>query len=199
MPQKPYHHHNLRAQLIEAGICLMNEQGYKHLSLRGIAAACGVSHAAPYRHFKDKQQLLKAMQQHVEKEFAQILQDAVRRSEDAGAAHPMLEFGKAYVVFFARHPQYYDFFVRRGGIHIHLCPHTGVAESNYAPFLIFEEQAQKHLAGLQLAGGAYIAALLRLWATVHGLAGMATMPGLHYEGDWGALTEAVLKGVSACA
>ncbi len=42
-----YHHGNLRQALIEAGIRIINEKGEDDLSLRKVAAACGVSHAAP--------------------------------------------------------------------------------------------------------------------------------------------------------
>ena len=43
-----YHHGNLRNALIEAGLKIINESGEDSLSLRKVAAACNVSHAAPY-------------------------------------------------------------------------------------------------------------------------------------------------------
>ena len=49
-----YHHENLRQELIDAGIRIINEVGEENLSLRGVASACNVSHSAPYAHFKDK-------------------------------------------------------------------------------------------------------------------------------------------------
>ena len=52
-----YHHGNLRQALIDAGIKIINENGEEALSLRKAAAACDVSHAAPYAHFKDKDEL----------------------------------------------------------------------------------------------------------------------------------------------
>ena len=56
-----YHHGNLRQALIDAGIKIINENGEEALSLRKAAAACDVSHAAPYAHFKDKDELLEAI------------------------------------------------------------------------------------------------------------------------------------------
>ena len=53
-----YHHGNLRQALIDAGIKIINEQGEDALSLRKAAALCEVSHAAPYAHFKDKEELI---------------------------------------------------------------------------------------------------------------------------------------------
>ena len=61
MPKKAYHHGDLRAALIRAGTELLRERGAAGLSLREVAKAAGVSHAAPYRHFEDKQQLLAAI------------------------------------------------------------------------------------------------------------------------------------------
>ena len=48
MEKKPYHHKNLKNDLIEKGIELVNKNGINQLSLRKVAQACGVSHAAPY-------------------------------------------------------------------------------------------------------------------------------------------------------
>lgn len=56
-----YHHGNLKKELIEEGIKLMNEVGESGLSLRKIAIRCGVSNAAPYAHFKSKEELLCGM------------------------------------------------------------------------------------------------------------------------------------------
>lgn len=75
--QKSYHHKNLRNELIEKGIRLVNEEGLKAFSLRKAAAACGVSHAAPYSHFQNKEELLEAMQNYITDEFSAILEDTI--------------------------------------------------------------------------------------------------------------------------
>ena len=59
--KKAYHHGDLRAALVKAGTKLLRERGAAGLSLREVAKAAGVSHAAPYRHFADKQELLAAI------------------------------------------------------------------------------------------------------------------------------------------
>ena len=53
-----YHHGNLKLALLDAAIAQIKEVGIEKLSLRGIARTVGVSQTAPYRHFKDKNQLL---------------------------------------------------------------------------------------------------------------------------------------------
>jgi AcrR family transcriptional regulator len=52
-----YHHGDLRHALIQAALAFVNE-GDANFTLRSVARRAGVSHAAPYNHFKDKQELL---------------------------------------------------------------------------------------------------------------------------------------------
>jgi len=59
--QASYHHGDLRNSLVSTGIELLNQKGVAGISLREIARTIGVGHNAPYRHFRNKQQLLEAM------------------------------------------------------------------------------------------------------------------------------------------
>ena len=65
MKSRSYHHGDLRHSLIEMGIELIEQEGEGALSLRKVAAKCGVSNAAPYAHFKNKDGFLIAIQQHI--------------------------------------------------------------------------------------------------------------------------------------
>lgn len=56
--QEPYHHGDLRNSLIQYGLLLLEDQGIDNFSLRDVAKSAGVSHNAPYRHFKNKTALL---------------------------------------------------------------------------------------------------------------------------------------------
>ncbi|MFE1167314.1 TetR/AcrR family transcriptional regulator [Nocardiopsis sp. NPDC058789] len=61
MPDRPYHHGDLRSVLLSSAERTLAERGPGALSLRELAREAGVSHAAPGRHFKDKQALLDAL------------------------------------------------------------------------------------------------------------------------------------------
>ncbi|GIG69084.1 TetR/AcrR family transcriptional regulator [Phytomonospora endophytica] len=61
MSARPYHHGDLRAALLTAAERTVRENGAAALSLRELARDIGVSHAAPGRHFKDRQALLDAL------------------------------------------------------------------------------------------------------------------------------------------
>ncbi|MEU0241552.1 TetR/AcrR family transcriptional regulator [Nocardiopsis sp. NPDC006198] len=78
--ERPYHHGNLRAVLLDAAERCLRERGADQLSLRDLAREVGVSHAAPRRHFSDRQALLDAL---AESGFAQL--DTALRTALAGA------------------------------------------------------------------------------------------------------------------
>lgn len=61
MSVRPYHHGDLRAALLDRAVQTVRDKGADALSLRELARDIGVSHAAPSRHFKDKQALLDAL------------------------------------------------------------------------------------------------------------------------------------------
>jgi len=61
MESKKYHHGDLKNALIDAGLAILANEGVEGLSLRKVALRAGVSHAAPYAHFSDKQSLVAAI------------------------------------------------------------------------------------------------------------------------------------------
>jgi AcrR family transcriptional regulator len=61
MPPKKYHHGDLENALIKAGVEILAKEGIDGLSLRNVAKRAGVSHSAPYAHFKDRQSLIAAI------------------------------------------------------------------------------------------------------------------------------------------
>lgn len=182
MTSNNYHHGNLRQNLIEKGIELLVAEGYANLSLRKVAKACGVSHAAPYNHFKDKDELLLAMQQHVEMEFAHILQQAAADNSEG-----LLAMGLAYIRFFTQNPAYFRFMQIQDNTNIIIS--SDEISSNYLPFNLFRDQAFKNMEVCDIAPAKQADLLAAMWAIVHGITGMATMRSVTYEGDWCRLAE----------
>lgn len=95
---KRYHHGDLRNALIRAGQALLAEEGAAGLDLRKVARAAGVSHAAPYRHFADKQALLAAI---AEEGFHQLTagMDAALAQAPGNAGDQLERLARAYVQF----------------------------------------------------------------------------------------------------
>ncbi|ROQ07526.1 TetR family transcriptional regulator [Curtobacterium sp. PhB172] len=61
MTERPFHHGNLRAVLLDEAVAVLRESGVDGLSLRDLARRAGVSHGAPRSHFVDRQALLDAL------------------------------------------------------------------------------------------------------------------------------------------
>ncbi|WP_299576412.1 TetR/AcrR family transcriptional regulator [uncultured Williamsia sp.] len=78
---KPFHHGNLRAVLLDRAHEVIRSGGVDALSLRELARDAGVSHAAPRRHFRDRHALVNAL---AERGFELM----TRRMSDAATAHP---------------------------------------------------------------------------------------------------------------
>jgi AcrR family transcriptional regulator len=81
MMDRPYHHGHLRATLLAEAERALREQGIGHLSLRDLARQAGVSHAAPRRHFADRQALLDALS---EAGFARLGDEVRSAIDEAG-------------------------------------------------------------------------------------------------------------------
>jgi AcrR family transcriptional regulator len=96
-----YHHGNLRSELLEAAEATLRARGAGELSLRELAREVGVSHAAPRRHFRDKQALLDAL---AVSGFERLGRELDRALARAGARFPdrLAAFARAYVRFATR-------------------------------------------------------------------------------------------------
>ena len=62
---KPYHHGNLKEEFIEKGLEYIDKYGIENLSMRKLAESIGVSSAAPYAHFRNKEAFLDSIQEHI--------------------------------------------------------------------------------------------------------------------------------------
>jgi AcrR family transcriptional regulator len=117
--KRPYHHGDLRAALMTAALSLIEEHGVKGLALSDAAHLAGVSVAAPYRHFKDKEALLAE----IAGEGFTMFRDALAH---ASQSHPedkgkrLVEMGVAYVDFALRHRS-----------HFQVMWESGIAQANY--------------------------------------------------------------------
>ncbi len=178
-----YHHGNLRQALIDAGIRFINENGEDALSLRKVAAECDVSHAAPYAHFKDKDELLDAMKKSVTDKFTVELEDAVKDMESADEA--LIAMGRAYISFFSRNPDYLMFLFGKQNIAAHLQMNKE-NKDDYPPFLLLRKYYKKHLEenGIKLSAKEQEIEMIKTWAIVHGMASIACMKGVKTSFDW---------------
>ncbi len=98
-----YHHGDLREALIAAAYQLVSEAGADGFSLADACRRAGVSTAAPYRHFKDREELLAEV---TARGFGALTVDtkAAVEAEDEGSLASIVAMGRAYVAFAAAQP-----------------------------------------------------------------------------------------------
>jgi AcrR family transcriptional regulator len=104
--EKKYHHGDLKNALIAAGIAVLAEEGVHGLSLRKVAQRAGVSHAAPYAHYADKQALIAA----ISTEGYRRLYETLRAVGERHAGDPLRQLfasAWAYVQFAQRDPAHF--------------------------------------------------------------------------------------------
>jgi len=100
---RPYHHGDLRRALVDAAQRVLERDGPQALSLRAVAREAGVSPAAPYHHFKDKNDLMNALAE----EGFHGLGDALKTEFDLDPDHHLGAMGLAYVKFARANPALY--------------------------------------------------------------------------------------------
>ena len=96
---------DLRQDLIEAGIEEINMYGANDFSVRRVANACGVSTAAPYKHFKDKKEFIGAIIDFVNEQWA-VEQDRLLASCADDPRTQMVTVAVGYIKFLMEKPYY---------------------------------------------------------------------------------------------
>jgi AcrR family transcriptional regulator len=110
MSSKQYHHGDLKASLIKAANTILSRDGADALSLRAIAAEVGVSHMAPYAHFKNKKELIKSIAESGFVEMADTMERVahdLKAKKSISAGELILAYGASYLEFATTNPQLY--------------------------------------------------------------------------------------------
>lgn len=165
--KKSYHHGNLRAVLIQAGLELIAEKGVRALTLREIGARVGVSRMAAYRHFADKAKLLAAIREAGFQKFAAALE--IGRSASAIEFSARLNsMGVAYVRFAREHEAYFEvmFSSAPADEPVEAC------EAEKRAFQILEETIVEGQEKGALRKGDSRLMACALWSLVHGISAL---------------------------
>jgi AcrR family transcriptional regulator len=167
--QKPpaYHHGDLRNALIQAGLELLAEGGAQQLDLRKVARRAGVSHAAPYRHFEDKQALIAAINEEGFLRLAERIQSTLR--EVPGEPfEQLLGVALAYVRFAQENP----WLMREmfSGLTIERETFAGLHTASKAVYKLYAEVVRRGQEDGTIVDGDPAALAGVLWSVLHGLA-----------------------------
>jgi AcrR family transcriptional regulator len=167
-PKSRYHHGDLRRALIDASLALITEEGFPALTLREVARRAGVTHAAPYRHFADKEALLTAVAAEGFRAMADLMR--TRMDREGGPAGRLVACGVAYVLFAVQHPAHFRVMF---GPHFTRPPDfkllSGEGTSAFGLLVQTIEQGQQEG---RVREGEAMALSLTAWSLVHGLASL---------------------------
>jgi AcrR family transcriptional regulator len=173
--RKPYHHGNLREELLEAAIRLIAEVGPTAFTLREIARRAGVSHNAPYRHFRDKDDVIAAVATQGYRELNTAMLEAAKPETDA--VRRLKCAGLAYIAFALRRPEHFTVMFD-APISRRTNPEAAQAsERAFGTVVSLVKNCQE--AG-QLPAGDTMEFALLAWSMVHGIAKLAITGRLPY-------------------
>jgi AcrR family transcriptional regulator len=164
-----YHHGNLREALIRAAMELIAQKGSAGFTFADAARWAGVSPAAPYRHFRDRDDLLANVALRGFEQFAVILAQAwdEGRPDSITALDRM---GKAYLAFAHKEPAYYSAMFE-SGIPADTTPELRAAGDR--AFAVLREAAEKVCAQMpQKSRPPALMMALHIWSLSHGIASL---------------------------
>ena len=169
--RRGYHHGNLREALVEAALELIAEKGPAGFSFAEAARAAGVSPAAPYRHFRDRDALIAE----VARRGFDLFADRLERALEGGGPSPLRAFeavGAAYLEFARRERPYFVAMFQSG-----FAPTPEVAEAGERAFGVLRRACEGLVRHLPPERRPQIHMMsYHVWAMSHGIAELFNDP-----------------------
>ena len=164
-----YHHGNLKEALVRAALALIAEKGPAGFTFADAARWAGVSPAAPYRHFRDRDELIA----NVAQRGFELFGEALAKAWDDGKPELMKAFdrlGRAYLDFARLQPAYYSAMFE-AGVALDSDPNLRAASEN--AFAVLRAAAEKLVARLPAKGRPpALMVALHVWSMTHGIASL---------------------------
>lgn len=175
--RKRYHHGNLREVLLESALQLIAEVGPAGFTLRELARRAGVSHNAPYRHFRDRDELMAAV---AAQGFRELTQTMLLASQSAsGAIDRLKRAGLAYIGFALHRPEHFTvMFDAPTRVETDYPDSAKASEEAFNTLLAFVKSCQDER---RFPSGNTREFAMLAWSMVHGIAKLATTGRLPYR------------------
>jgi AcrR family transcriptional regulator len=167
--RRGYHHGNLREALVRAALDLIAQKGPAGFTFADAARSAGVSSAAPYRHFRDRDALIAD----VARRGFELFEAALSHAWDEGRPEPYRAFenvGRAYLAFARNEPAHYSAMFEAG---VPLDADPGLREASNRAFDVLR-RASEALSARVPADKRPPAGMmsLHIWALSHGIASL---------------------------
>ncbi|HEU4659271.1 MAG TPA: TetR/AcrR family transcriptional regulator [Pseudolabrys sp.] len=164
-----YHHGNLKETLVRAALELIEQKGPAGFTFAEAARWAGVSPAAPYRHFRDRDELLADVARRGFEQFT----IALKRAWEDGKPDVISAFdrlGKAYLNFAKREPAYYSAMFEAG-----IAPDTDaeLRAASERAFAVLRTASETLVSGMPARGRPpALMVALHIWSLTHGIASL---------------------------
>jgi AcrR family transcriptional regulator len=167
--RRGYHHGNLREALIDAALNLIAQKGPAGFTFADAARSAGVSSAAPYRHFRDRDALIAD----VARRGFELFETRLEHAWNDGKPEPFAAFdklGRAYLDFARNEPAYYSAMFEAGIAHD---SDAGLRHASERAFAVLR-RASEALCARAPVGQRPPALMMSLhvWALSHGIASL---------------------------
>ncbi len=192
MDRETYHHGDLKQALIHNGLLLLNEKGIEKFSLRKVASMCGVSHNAPYKHFKDKDELINEIIIEVWKKFNLALLEVTELYPNKPKLQ-IIEMGKAYVKFMVENPEHFKLMFLSDNVYSIRIEDDKFYSDKDSAFGVFKDSSERYFKEINLNKNLYMQKTLTMWSLVHGIAILIAKKSIEYNGDYLVLVERMIK------
>jgi len=189
----PYHHGNLKPALLKAAVRVIRKVGPRAFTLREVARQAKVSHNAPYRHFRDKDELLAAV---AAQGFERLERAMIAAAKPADHALKALELsGRGYVQFALQWPEHFSVMFDDSEA---LSAYPEYAASGRRAFQVLLDYIAAAQKAGQLPPVETGVLALTAWAMVHGIAKLAVSRRLPFGSREGVLelTEFATRALS---
>jgi AcrR family transcriptional regulator len=167
--RRGYHHGNLREALIRAALALIAEKGPSGFTFAEAARSAGVSPAAPYRHFRDRDELMADVARRGFERFEADLATAW----NGGLPDPLRAFenlGRAYLAFARSEPAYYSAMFEAG---LPLDTDPGLLQASERAFGVLRTASEVLAARMpKESRPPSLMMALHVWALSHGVASL---------------------------
>ncbi len=167
--RRGYHHGNLREALIDAALSLIAQKGPAGFTFADAARSAGVSSAAPYRHFRDRDALIAD----VARRGFELFEAHLERAWNGGKPEPFAAFetlGRAYLGFARDEPAYYSAMFEAG---IALDSDAGLRAASDRAFAVLRRAAEALCARAPAEKRPpALMVSLHVWALSHGVASL---------------------------
>lgn len=185
-----YHHGDLRSQLIDATRALVEEKGPDHFSVSEACRRAGVSSAAPYKHFQDKEEMLRAVALGGMQRQRSDLIEEIEKYE-IGSVDRIIAMGRVYIRFAMTEPGVFRLMFGLSEDH---GAHSELVETGNSTFAVVQQEVARYRGSETVNASDEHQAFL-LWSFVHGLS-FLTIDGKLAEKNVDVDLEAVLHDIA---